>query len=168
MTAHAPGRRTHTVVDSPVGPITLLAAGGQLTGLHLSQQRYPPDPGLFGEPDPEPFAAAAQQLARYFDGTLTRFDLPLALGGTPFQERVWAELQMVGFGTTITYAQLATRIGHPPSAARAVGLANGRNPVSIIVPCHRVLGSDGSLTGYGGGLDRKRYLIDMERRLAAA
>lgn len=167
MTAAAP-RRTHTVIDSPVGPVTLLAAGDALAGLYLEQRRHPPPPELFGEPDPGPSAAAADQLARYFAGTLTRFDLPLALAGTPFQQRVWAALQAVGYGETISYAGLAARIGLPPAAARAVGLANGKNPVSIIVPCHRVVGSDGSLTGYGGGLPAKRFLIDFERQRARA
>jgi methylated-DNA-[protein]-cysteine S-methyltransferase len=159
------GRRAFTVIDSPVGPITLLAAGGALAGLYLSEQRYPPDPELFGEPDAEPFAAAASQLASYFDGQLTGFDLPVALAGTAFQLRVWTALQSIPYGMTISYGQLAGQLGRP-SAARAVGLANGRNPVSIIVPCHRVVGSDGSLTGYGGGLDRKRYLLSLERRVA--
>jgi methylated-DNA-[protein]-cysteine S-methyltransferase len=160
------GRRAHTVIGSPVGPITLLSSGGALSGLYLTEQRYPPSPELFGEPGAEPFAAAADQLARYFAGTLTRFDLPLALGGTPFQQQVWLALRAVPFGTTVTYGQLADQLGRP-TAARAVGLANGHNPVSIIVPCHRVVGSDGSLTGYGGGLDRKRFLLDFERQMAA-
>ncbi len=161
------GRRAHVVVNSPVGPLTLLAVDGKLAGLYMSEQRYRPAPGLFGEPDFRPFADAAGQLAGYFDGRRTSFDLPLALNGTAFQVRVWTALQSVPFGATISYGQLAERIGEP-SAARAVGLANGRNPISIIVPCHRVVGSDGSLTGYGGGLERKRYLLALERRIAAA
>jgi methylated-DNA-[protein]-cysteine S-methyltransferase len=170
MTA-APPRRAHTVIDSPVGPITLLATGGVLSGLYLEERRHPPAPELFGEPDTGlfdtgPFAAAAGQLARYFAGTLTEFDLPLALAGTPFQQQVWAALRGVGYGETISYAELAARIGRSPAASRAVGLANGKNPVSIIVPCHRVVGSNGSLTGYGGGLPAKQYLIDFERARA--
>jgi methylated-DNA-[protein]-cysteine S-methyltransferase len=161
------GRRAHAVINSPVGPLTLLAVDGKLAGLYMSEQRYPPAPGLFGEPDPGSFADAAGQLAGYFDGTRTSFDLPLALNGTAFQVRVWTALQLVPFGATISYGQLADRIGRP-SAARAVGMANGRNPISIIVPCHRVVGSDGSLTGYGGGLERKRYLLALERRIAAS
>ncbi len=160
-------RRAHAVISSPVGPLTLLAVDGKLAGLYMSEQRYPPAPGLFGEPDPGSFADAAGQLAGYFDGTRTSFDLPLAPNGTAFQVRVWTALQSVPFGATISYGQLADRIGRP-SAARAVGMANGRNPISIIVPCHRVVGSDGSLTGYGGGLERKRYLLALERRIAAA
>jgi methylated-DNA-[protein]-cysteine S-methyltransferase len=105
--------------------------------------------------------AAENQLAGYFDGRLTEFDVPLELDGTPFQRRVWDELQRIPFGERTSYGELARRLGRPGSA-RAVGLANGRNPVSIIVPCHRVVGSDGTLTGYGGGLHRKAWLLDHE------
>ena len=166
-TSRLAGRRAHTVVDSPVGPITLLAVDGTLAGLYMSEQRYPPAPELFGEPGAGLFAAAAGQLAGYFDGTLTSFDVPLALHGSAFALQVWTALRSIPYGTTISYGGLADRIGRP-SAARAVGLANGRNPVSIIVPCHRVVGADGSLTGYGGGMERKRYLLDLERRVTAA
>src|SRR5205085_10571542 len=113
-------------------------------------------------PDDPPFAAAIAQLRAYFRGESTAFDVPLELRGTPFQRRVWASLCTIPYGETVTYGALAQRLG-TPSAARAVGLANGRNPVGIIVPCHRVVGSDGSLTGYGGGLDRKRRLLEFER-----
>jgi methylated-DNA-[protein]-cysteine S-methyltransferase len=187
MTAAAlTARRAHTVVDGPVGPITLLAADGRLTGLYLSERRYPPAPEEFGTersgteqpgtghsgteqsgaPDAGLFAAAAAQLGEYFAGRLTSFDLPVTMMGTAFQRLVWSALLDIPYGTTVSYGELAALIGRP-SAARAVGLANGRNPVSIIVPCHRVVGSDGSLTGYGGGLERKRYLLDLERRVAA-
>ena len=97
----------------------------------------------------------------YFTGELTEFDLPLAPTGTPFQSRVWAGLREIPYGVTLTYGELARRIGQP-TASRAVGLANGKNPLSIIVPCHRVIGSDGSMTGYGGGLERKRFLLALE------
>jgi methylated-DNA-[protein]-cysteine S-methyltransferase len=164
------GRRSHTVIDSPVGPITLLAVDGALAGLYLSEQRHPPAAELFGAPDgaqdAAPFAAAAGQLADYFDGRRTTFDLPLALAGTAFQQLVWSALRSIPYGTTVSYGQLAALIGRP-SAARAVGLANGRNPISIIVPCHRVVGSDASLTGYGGGMERKRYLLALEQQAAA-
>jgi methylated-DNA-[protein]-cysteine S-methyltransferase len=159
------GRRSHTVLDSPVGPITLVGVDGVLAGLYLSEQRHAPPAAVFGGPDPGPFAEAARQLAAYFAGTRTSFELDLALAGTPFQQRVWAELQLIPYGETISYGQLADRIGQP-AASRAVGLANGKNPVSIIVPCHRVVGSDGSLTGYGGGIDRKRYLLSHEQRVS--
>ncbi|MFG2530483.1 methylated-DNA--[protein]-cysteine S-methyltransferase [Streptomyces sp. NPDC048516] len=158
--------RTHTVLDgTPVGPLTLVAAGQTLTGLYMTDQRHRPPQETFGapaDPDDPPFAAAIAQLRAYFRGELTTFDLPLALRGTPFQRRVWAALGTIPYGETLSYGQLAERLG-VPTAARAVGLANGRNPVGIIVPCHRVVGANGSLTGYGGGLDRKCRLLAFER-----
>jgi methylated-DNA-[protein]-cysteine S-methyltransferase len=170
MTSPAPaGRRSHAVVDSPVGPLTMVAVDGALSGLYMDEQRHRPPPEVFGTPagDPagEPFAAAARQLREYFDGERTEFDLPLALDGTAFQCRVWAALRAIPYGRTVTYGQLADRLGQP-SASRAVGLANGKNPVSIIVPCHRVVGAGGGLTGYGGGIERKRYLLDHEQRVS--
>jgi len=159
---------THVTIGSPVGPLTLVAQDARLAGLYMDAQRHLPDPAVFGpagDPAGAPFAAAAGQLERYFAGQLTRFDVPLELSGTEFQRRVWAALAGIPYGQTATYGQLAAGLGQP-AASRAVGLANGRNPVSIIVPCHRVVGSDGSLTGYGGGLDRKRFLLDLERRAA--
>jgi methylated-DNA-[protein]-cysteine S-methyltransferase len=159
------GRRTHAVVASPVGPITLVATGGALAGLYLDRQRYAPTPGSLGVPDPGPSAEAARQLEEYFSGERTAFELELALDGTSFQRLVWSELLAVPYGDTVTYGELARRIGQP-TASRAVGLANGKNPVAIIVPCHRVVGTDGNLTGYGGGLDRKRFLIDLEQRVS--
>ncbi|WP_329144691.1 methylated-DNA--[protein]-cysteine S-methyltransferase [Streptomyces sp. NBC_01456] len=169
MTVHTaePGAPlTHTVLDdTPVGPLTLVAAGTALTGLYMTEQRHRPPQESFGAPaDPgaPPFAVAIAQLRAYFRGELTTFDLPLALRGTPFQRRVWAALCGIPYGETRSYGQLAEALG-VPTAARAVGLANGRNPVGIIVPCHRVVGADGSLTGYGGGLDRKRRLLAFER-----
>ncbi|HBW19762.1 MAG: methylated-DNA--[protein]-cysteine S-methyltransferase [Streptosporangiaceae bacterium] len=167
-TATATPARTHVTIDSPVGPLTLVAAGRSLTALYLADQRHAPGLAALGPPgDPaaEPFAAAAAQLAAYFAGQLSSFDLPLEPAGTPFQQRVWAALRDIPYGQTASYGQLAGRIGQP-AASRAVGLANGRNPIAIIIPCHRVIGSDGSLTGYGGGLERKRYLLDLERRAA--
>jgi methylated-DNA-[protein]-cysteine S-methyltransferase len=157
---------THVVIDSLVGPLTLVATDGALSGLYMDMQRHRPSDETFGapgDPDSEPFASVAEQLAAYFAGDLTEFDMPLHLHGTPFQQRVWEALQEIPYGETTTYGELAVEIGRP-SASRAVGLANGRNPVSVIVPCHRVVGSTGSLTGYGGGLDRKRYLLDFERK----
>lgn len=156
--------RIHTTVDSPLGPLTLVADGDALTGLYLSGQRHRPAPETFGEPagpDTAPFAGAARQLAEYFAGSRTDFELPLHLVGTPFQRTVWQALRAIPYGRTLTYGELAARIGRP-AAVRAVGLANGRNPVSVIVPCHRVVGSGGALTGYGGGLARKRQLLDLE------
>ncbi|MBL7500040.1 methylated-DNA--[protein]-cysteine S-methyltransferase [Frankia sp. CNm7] len=154
---------THTVVDSPVGSLTLVAVDGVLAGLYMEQQRHRPAEETFGDRDPAPFGAVTAQLRAYFDGALTEFDLPLAPRGTPFQRVVWNALREIPYGQTITYGELADRIGRP-AAARAVGLANGRNPIGIIVPCHRVIGSTGDLTGYGGGIDRKRHLLTLEAR----
>jgi methylated-DNA-[protein]-cysteine S-methyltransferase len=165
----AAGQRTQAVIDSPIGPLTLIAHGGRLAGVHMEVTRYEPDPGALGavvtiESD-QVLAAAASQLHAYFGGELTSFELPLTLQGTPFQQAVWAGLQGIPYGETISYGELARRIGQP-SASRAVGLANGRNPVSIVVPCHRVIGADGSLTGYGGGMERKRFLLGLEQRVS--
>jgi methylated-DNA-[protein]-cysteine S-methyltransferase len=154
----------HVVVDSPIGPLTLVGADGRLTGLYMDAQRYRPGDevvGAPGDPEDEPFAAAADQLTAYFAGQLTEFGLPLAPAGTQFQRTVWAALRQIPYGETWSYGQLASNIGNP-AAVRAVGLANGRNPIAVVVPCHRVIGADGSLTGYGGGLDRKRFLLDLE------
>ena len=161
--------RLHTVVDSPVGPLTLVAADGFLAGLYMTEQLHRPPGEALGEPtedpDGQPFAAASRQLREYFDGERTEFDVELALDGTAFQRRVWTALQNIPYGQTISYGQLADQIGQP-SASRAVGLANGKNPVGIIVPCHRVVGADGSLTGYGGGIERKRFLLAHEQRVS--
>lgn len=154
--------RTHTVMDSPVGPLTLVASDGVLCGVYMHEQRHRPAEEVFGRRDDRCAPDAAEQLTAYFDGDLKEFDLPLALHGTEFRRRVWTELTTIPYGETITYGELAHRVGMP-TAARAVGMANGRNPISIIVPCHRVVGSTGGLTGYGGGLPRKRYLLSFER-----
>lgn len=156
----------YTHVDSPIGRLLLLSDEKSLTGLHMDVAGREP-PGGEGraarveKPDAPPLRVAALQLTEYFAGARRRFELPLQLGGTPFQRRVWEELQEIPFGETWSYGQLARRIGNP-GASRAVGLANNRNPVAVIVPCHRVIGADGSLTGYGGGLDRKRWLLAHE------
>lgn len=154
--------RCHTVLDSPCGPLTLVATGGVLSGLYMTDQRHRPAEEEFGPRDEDPFGEAADQLTAYFAGTRTAFDLELRLDGTPFQRAVWDQLRAVPYGETRTYGQLAEALGRP-GAARAVGLANGRNPVGVIVPCHRVIGASGSMTGYGGGLDRKRALLAHER-----
>ncbi|MFF8837074.1 methylated-DNA--[protein]-cysteine S-methyltransferase [Streptomyces sp. NPDC015130] len=151
----------HTVVDSPYEPLTLVAVDGVLSRIHMTGQRHRPPEETFGEPDPRPFGEAIRQLDAYFAGRLTEFDLPLHLVGTPFQLRVWEELCRIPYGETRTYGELAEALGNP-TASRAVGLANGKNPVSIVVPCHRVIGAGGSLTGYGGGLDRKQRLLALE------
>ncbi|MDT0397630.1 MULTISPECIES: methylated-DNA--[protein]-cysteine S-methyltransferase [Streptomyces] len=157
--------RHHTVTDSPYGPLTLVADDGLLCGLYMTGQRHRPPEETFGTPDDIPFAEAREQLTAYFSGELKEFTLQLRLHGTPFQRRVWDQLTRIPYGETRTYGQLADTLGNS-KASRAVGLANGRNPIGIIVPCHRVIGTTGSLTGYGGGLDRKRRLLDHEREAA--
>jgi methylated-DNA-[protein]-cysteine S-methyltransferase len=150
-----------TSVASPVGQLTLTASDGLLTGVAMDGQRHAPPPPSDRQRDDDWFASIAQQLEEYFGGGRTRFDVPLRLSGTEFQQQVWSALRDIPYGETISYGELARRVGNP-AAVRAVGLANGRNPVAIIVPCHRVIGADGSLTGYGGGLERKAWLLDLE------
>ncbi len=147
------------VHSSPVGPLTLVSDGGSLVGLHF-EGWYPPA-GAIQESDPV-LVTTARQLDGYFAGRLRTFDLPLAPAGTPFQQRVWSALSDIPFGETRSYGQLAKTIGKP-SAMRAVGAANGRNPIAIVVPCHRVIGADGSLTGFGGGIERKKFLLSLEQ-----
>ncbi|MEV7325486.1 methylated-DNA--[protein]-cysteine S-methyltransferase [Streptomyces sp. NPDC093970] len=154
--------KNHTITDSPYGPLTLVAEDGVLCGLYMVDQRHRPPEENFGTRDDGLFAAAEEQLTAYFAGELTEFTLELRLNGTPFQRSVWEQLSLIPYGETRSYGELADALGNP-QASRAVGLANGRNPIGIIVPCHRVVGADGSLTGYGGGLPRKRRLLDFER-----
>jgi methylated-DNA-[protein]-cysteine S-methyltransferase len=158
----------YTIIPSPLDPILLLSNGTALTGLYLSDRdgNLPIDPGWQRDDAAAPFDAARQQLAAYFDGELQQFNLPLAPVGTPFQQQVWHALGQISYGKTTSYGELARRIGNP-LGSRAVGLANGRNPLSIIVPCHRVIGANGKLTGYGGGLDRKRALLGWEASVLA-
>ncbi|WP_394429134.1 methylated-DNA--[protein]-cysteine S-methyltransferase [Streptomyces sp. SGAir0957] len=158
------GKR-HTVVDSPYGALTLVATDGTLSGLYMTEQRHRPAEETFGVRDERPFGAVIDQLEAYFNAELTTFDLPLHLHGTPFQRAVWEQLRKIPYGETRTYGELAAALGNP-AASRAVGLANGKNPVGVIVPCHRVIGASGGLTGYGGGLERKRRLLDFERGTA--
>jgi methylated-DNA-[protein]-cysteine S-methyltransferase len=149
------------VVPSPIGDLMLVSNGEALTGVYMSDHMGGPKPEPGWEPDGAELEAVAAQLQAYFAGELQEFDLPLAPQGTEFQKKVWRELCRIPFGETISYGELARRIGQP-TACRAVGLANGRNPIAIIVPCHRVIGADGSLTGYGGGIDRKKWLLGHE------
>ena len=155
--------RAHTVIDSPIGDLTLVTTEGALSGLYLAEHRHRPDPATFGPHTDRGFEQIREELDEYFTGGRTEFTMPLTLAGTEFQRSVWAALRAIDYGTTCTYTELATAIGRP-TAIRAVAAANGRNPVSIVVPCHRVIGSDGTLTGYAGGLDRKRFLLDRESR----
>jgi methylated-DNA-[protein]-cysteine S-methyltransferase len=158
----------YTHCESPLGSILLTSDGESLTSLYLvAPQREPATgPDWVRRDDAAPFAEAKRQLAAYFDGRLTEFDLPLAMRGTGFQTRVWEELKGIPYGVTISYGELARRIGQP-NASRAVGLANGRNPIAIIIPCHRVIGANGKLTGYGGGLSRKEALLALEASVRA-
>ena len=156
-----------TTYKSPLGRLELESDGKSLTRVRLpGEPKLPPHGGGAGADiqfvrDPKPFTAIIAQLDEYFAGTRRRFDLPLAPRGTPFQLKVWRELRKIPYGKTIPYAVLAHRAGND-AACRAVGAANGRNPLPIVVPCHRVIGSDGSLTGFGGGIAAKRKLLELE------
>ena len=153
----------YDIIDSPIGRLLLIGNEQALTGLYmLDTGGHPAAVRADWIRRPGGLNAAAEQLAAYFAGTLTEFDLALAPTGSPFELAVWAELARIPFGVTVSYGAVATAIGKSLLASRAVGLANGRNPISIIVPCHRVIGADGSLTGYGGGLDRKEWLLRHE------
>ncbi|MFG2268791.1 methylated-DNA--[protein]-cysteine S-methyltransferase [Streptomyces chartreusis] len=157
--------KQHTVIDSPYGPLTLVADDGVLCGLYMTDQRHRPAEETFGPRDETPFAEAEDQLKAYFAGELKEFTLELRMPGTPFQRSVWEQLKKIPYGETRSYGQLADALGNS-GASRAVGLANGKNPIGIIVPCHRVVGASGSLTGYGGGLARKQRLLDFESAAA--
>jgi methylated-DNA-[protein]-cysteine S-methyltransferase len=152
-------------VNSPLGQLTAIGDGHFLTGLYLPQHKGWLGPDASARHDDAPFREVRDQLAEYFAGERRVFELPLKLLGTPFQLRAWQELARIPFGETITYAQLAKRVGNA-NASRAVGAANGRNPISIIVPCHRVIGASGMLTGYAGGVERKRSILEQERRFS--
>ena len=148
--------------ESPVGNL-LLTGNESLEGLHFPLGKTRIEPGKDWIYKEELFLEAIDQLKGYFKGERTSFDLELKVQGTDFQKMVWKELVKIPYGETISYGELAERIGNP-NACRAVGLANGKNPISIIVPCHRVIGKNGSLTGFGGGLDAKRTLLDLEKQ----
>ena len=151
---------------TPLGTLLATAAGGALTGLYYEGRPHAPVIGIDWVEDTAaaPIRECARQLREYFDGVRKTFDLPLTPDGSPFQRRVWIEIAAIPYGETLTYTQLAARAGAPGSA-RAAGAATGRNPLSIIVPCHRVIGSNGSLTGYAGGVERKAKLLDIEHAL---
>ncbi len=151
-----------TYFDSPIGRLLLTTDGTELTGLYMEISRKPQSTqGCVEDGSVAPLPETVRQLSEYFAGTRRKFDLPLRLNGTAFQQRVWRELGEIPYGETWSYGQLAQRI-NKPGASRAVGLANGSNPLSILVPCHRVIGANGSLTGYGGGLERKQWLLAHE------
>lgn len=151
-----------TVIDSPIGPLLLTMTAGRLTEIGFDPPETAGQPGPSAQRTAEPFGQVIAQLDEYFGGRRRVFDLPLSITGTDFQRRVWQELQAIPYGETISYGQLAERIGNP-RAVRAVGLANGRNRLPIVIPCHRVIGADGKLVGFGGGLPIKAQLLDLER-----
>jgi methylated-DNA-[protein]-cysteine S-methyltransferase len=156
-----------TITDSPIGPLRVVADDGAVTAIEFSPFRdevtYAGHPvGDRADDDPL-LREVVRQLAAYFARELKEFDLPLAPRGSDFQQRVWRELREIGWGETASYGQVAHRLGLTNAASRAVGLANGRNPIPIVIPCHRVIGANGKLTGYAGGLDRKQLLLTLEQ-----
>ncbi len=155
----------NTIVESPVGELTLVAEDGALTGVYFPHHWYRPSPGTFGDRAEEGFGAARHQLAEYFAGGRQSFDLRLEAHGDEFQRRVWELISAIPYGQTVTYGDLAGQLGERV-LAKDVGAAVGRNPLSVVVPCHRVVGKDGRLTGYAGGLARKRFLLDLEEPAA--
>jgi methylated-DNA-[protein]-cysteine S-methyltransferase len=162
-----PSTTFYSYIDGPLGPLFVQGDGTFVTGIYMPQHKRWSEPDASWQQSDKLFATVHAQLAEYFAGERRTFDVPLKLAGTPFQQRVWQELVRIPFGTTISYSQLAQRVGKP-TASRAVGHANGRNPVSIIVPCHRVIGANGKLTGYVGGVDKKQWLLARERSAMAA
>ena len=158
----------YTTIESPIQPILLTSDGESLTGLFMIEHKHGPEiqADWVQNAAAAPFPEAKRQLAEYFAGARQIFDIPLAPHGTEFQQKVWKELRGIPFGKTLSYGELARTIGSP-GASRAVGMANGRNPISIIVPCHRVIGANGKLTGYGGGLPRKAALLERETKSLA-
>ena len=151
----------HGYAPTPLGRVLVITAGDDLIGLHFDGHARTPDLGARTSGTGATLSAVADQLDEYFRGVRTGFELPIRLEGTPFQREVWAALLDIPFGETSTYAEVAARIGRP-RAVRAVGAANGQNPISIVVPCHRLIGANGDLTGYGWGLERKRSLLELE------
>ncbi len=152
-----------TLTDTPVGQLRIVELGGSITAIEFEPFRATGRPLGERDDDHPVLAAAVAQLAAYFSRDLKEFDLPLAPQGSEWQQQVWRQLRQIGYGETASYGQVAARLGRTNAASRAVGLANGQNPIPIVVPCHRVIGADGTLTGYAGGLERKRLLLDLEQ-----
>ncbi len=152
----------YTTMESPIGELLLVGDGDNLSGMYMQDGRKPKTIATGWQEASAPLTDARTQLEEYFAGNRTTFDIPLAGEGAPFECEVWHALEEIPYGETVSYGEIARRLGQP-TAARAVGTANGRNPIAVIVPCHRVIGADGSLTGYGGGLERKRLLLELER-----
>lgn len=157
--------RSHAVISSPVGLLTVVRTAQGVCGLFMEVTKKPLTPERIGARDDSAAEGIADQLAEYFRGERRDFDVPLDLAGTPFQRRVWDALLRIPYAGRVSYRQIAAELGDP-NAVRAVGAANGSNPVSIIVPCHRVVASNGTLTGYAGGVDRKQFLLELETRVA--
>lgn len=156
---------THTVIDSPLGPLTLVNTDGILSGLYMDGQKHRPDQSRFGHRSRSGFEQATEELTEYFSAERDTFSVPVSPLGTAFERSVWHLLTQIPYGRTRTYGQLATEVGDEDAdwtLARAVGTAVGHNPIGVIIPCHRVIGADGSLTGYAGGLQRKAMLLDLE------
>ncbi len=154
-----------TVLPSPIGDLRIIERDGKISAIEFSPFRQPADGRPLGaRTDDHPvLAEAVRQLQAYFDGDLTEFDLPLAPRGSDFQQRVWEQLSKIAYGETASYGEIAGRLGMTNAASRAVGTANGRNPIPIVIPCHRVIGADGTLTGYAGGIERKQTLLELEQ-----
>ena len=163
--------RTHTVIDSPLGPLSLVNTDGVLSGLYMESQQHRPDQSRFGARTPFGFEQVAEQLVEYFSGDRRDFSLPLSPAGDAFHQSVWRLLAQIPYGGTRTYGQIAHDVGGEDAdwtLARTVGTAVGRNPIGVVIPCHRVIGADGSLTGYAGGLERKAFLLALENPPAVA
>jgi len=156
----------YTHIDTPIGPLLVAGDDRYLRAVGFPERGRPRAPAAGWRHDAAPLAEAASQLSDYFDGARTDFDLPLAFAGSPFDEAVWNAMREIPYGATISYGEIARRIGEGPAASRAVGVACGTNPLPIVIPCHRVIGADGSLTGFGGGLETKAFLLTLERRVA--
>lgn len=158
-----PITRYHTIIESPVGDLHLVFNDTAVSGLYFSHSNKQPDFTQYQEKAHHPLIKKVRtQLKEYFQGTREKFDLPLDLQGSPFQIQAWKQLQKIPYGKAISYSEQATKMGNP-KWTRAVGGANGRNPISIIIPCHRVIGKNGTLTGFGGGVDRKEFLLKLEQ-----
>lgn len=154
-----------TVLPSPIGDLRIVERDGKISAIEFSPFRQPADGRPLGaRADDHPvLVETVRQLQAYFDGELTEFDLPLAPRGSDFQQRVWEQLSRIAYGETASYGEIAGRLGLTNAASRAVGTANGRNPIPIVIPCHRVIGANGTLTGYAGGIERKQTLLELEQ-----
>jgi methylated-DNA-[protein]-cysteine S-methyltransferase len=159
---------THTIIESPIGDLTLVAKDGTLGGVYFPGHWYPPAPSALGARSDSGFEPVQEQLGEYLAGERRDFELATAAEGDAFQQRVWQLIDAIPYGETTTYGEIALALGGDASLARAVGGAVGRNPLSLIVPCHRVIGKDGKLTGYAGGLERKRFLLELEGALGVS